>query len=291
MVFIFKKTNVPLDEYYNTIETFNKLGCTNILEYSNYYLLNDVEMLLEIVYNFRDSSISNYNIDPLHYVSLPAYAWDVALSNLEIIDHNGDYECDFYKYTKHIELLTNKKMINSFIKNIRGGISSLSERPWIKDDGENTIMYWDANNLYGWAMSQNLPYGGYKYIDQFEFENYHVDFILNYDIDNSCDENNISWGYIYDVDIDYPKELHELHNEMPFFPERLSERLCFSLFNKKDYLTHIMNLKLALQNGLILKKINSIIKFKQYPWLSSYIEGNTEKEEILVMNLKEIFTS
>ena len=72
-------------------------------------------------------------------------------------------------------------------------------------------MYLDANNLYSWAMSQYLPYGGLKWLNQKEIDK----FCLNSIIENS------SIGYILQVDLEYPDELHELHNDYPLAPEKL----------------------------------------------------------------------
>ena len=88
------------------------------------------------------------------------------------------------------------------------------------------IQYLDANNLYGWAMSKKLPVNGFKWIDNNEINE---DFIKNYD------ENNDK-GYIFEVDIKYPKRLHDLHSHLPFLPERMEvnkcKKLVCNLFNK-----------------------------------------------------------
>ena len=73
------------------------------------------------------------------------------------------------------------------------------------------ITYLDANNLYGRAMSQYLPYRGFKWLNQKEIS----DFSLN-----SISKNS-SIGYILEVDLKYPSELHDLHNEYPLAPENL----------------------------------------------------------------------
>ena len=110
------------------------------------------------------------------------------------------------------------------------------------------IQYLDANNLYGWAMSKKLPVHGFKWIDNNKINE---DFIKNYD------ENNDK-GYIFEVDVKYPKRLHELHSNLPFLSERMEinkcKKLVCNLFNKKKYVTHINSLKQALNHGLKLKK-------------------------------------
>ena len=73
------------------------------------------------------------------------------------------------------------------------------------------IQHSDANNLYGWAMSQKLPTNGFKWIDNNEINE---DFIKNYN-------ENDTKGYFFEVDVEYPKRLHELHSDLPFLSERM----------------------------------------------------------------------
>ena len=98
-------------------------------------------------------------------------------------------------------------------------------------------------------------------------------FIKNYDED--CDK-----GYILEVDVKYPKKLHDLHSDLPFSPERMKidkcKKLICNLYNKKQYVVHIRSLKQALNHGLILKKVHGVIQFNQEAWLKPYIDINTE---------------
>ena len=98
-------------------------------------------------------------------------------------------------------------------KGMRGGISMVSKRyakannPHVADynpnEENNFLMYYDANNLYGWAMSQPLPYSGFKWVE-------------------TLPEPKEGKGYFLEVDLEYPKELHESHNDYPLAPERLA---------------------------------------------------------------------
>ena len=134
------------------------------------------------------------------------------------------------------------------------------------------IQYLGANNLYGWAMSKKLPTNGFKWLDTAE----HVineEFIKNYN------ENDMK-GYILEVDVKYPKTLHELHSDLPFLSERMEvnkcKKLVCNLFNKKKYVAHINTLKQALNHGLKLKKIHRVIEFNQEACLKPYIDMNIE---------------
>ena len=116
------------------------------------------------------------------------------------------------------------------------------------------IKYLDANNLYGWAMSQKWPVNGFKWAKK--LAKFNEDFIKNYD-------ENSNKGYFLEVDIDYPKELFSLHKDLPFLSERKKvqkvEKLICSIEDKKKCVIHIRALKQALNYGLKLKKVYRVI--------------------------------
>lgn len=135
------------------------------------------------------------------------------------------------------------------------------------------IMYLDVTNLYGYAMVQNLPVSDFIFLQNEEigeiFNLYlqfkHLDFLVQDDT-----------GYIFEVDLNYPLELQDLHIDLPFAPEHIDSKLCPNLRDKKNYKTHIMYLNICLKNGLLIEKIHKILKFKQSKWLAPFIEMNTE---------------
>ena len=122
-------------------------------------------------------------------------------------------------------------------------------------------------------MSQKLGVNDFKWVKKEELSKFNENFIKNYD-----ENGNI--GYFFEVDIDYPKELFNLHKDLPFLPESKKvnkvEKLICDIEDKKKYVIHIRALKQALNNGLRLKKVHRIIQFKQKAWLKVYIDMNTE---------------
>ena len=122
-------------------------------------------------------------------------------------------------------------------------------------------------------MSKKLPVNGFRWLDSDEINEINEEFIKNYN-------ENDNKGYIIEVDVRYPKRLHELHSDLPFLPERMKidkcNKLVCNLFNKKKYVIHINSLKQALNHGLKLKKIHRVIEFNQEEWLKPYIDMNTE---------------
>ena len=123
-------------------------------------------------------------------------------------------------------------------KGIRGVIFPAMHRyvkannKYMKDYDENKessfLEYLDANHLYGWAMSEPLPVDGFDWIK--DLSKIDEDFIKNYD-------KNSDKGYILEVDVKYPKSLHDLHNDLPFLPERMRidkcNKLVCNLYDKK----------------------------------------------------------
>ena len=139
------------------------------------------------------------------------------------------------------------------------------------------------NNLYGWAMSRYLPYGGFKSLKNV----------------NNFDVNSI--GYILEADPEYPDELHALYNDYPLAPEKLKQnsyilsdyskkiadkygikvadvkKLIPNLGNKTNDLLHYRNLQFNLPLEMKLTKIHKVLKFKESGWMKKYIGFNTEK--------------
>ena len=152
-----------------------------------------------------------------------------------------------------------------------------------KNKESSCIQYLDANNLYGWAMSQKLPVNGFKWIN--DVTRIDEQFIQNYDEDSDK-------GYILEIDIKYPKKFYDLHSDLPFLPERMKidkcKKLVCNLRNKK-YVVHIRSLKQALNHGLKLKKVHRIIEFNQKAWLKPDIDMNTELRKIAKSDFKKDF--
>ena len=166
-------------------------------------------------------------------------------------------------------------------KGIRGGICHVIHRyakannKYMKNYDKNKessyTQYLDANNLYGRTMSQKLPVDGFKW-DK-DILKFNEDFIKNFDEDSDK-------GYIPEVDVEYPKHLHDWHNDLPFLPMRMKinkcSKLVCNLYGKNKYVVRLRSLKHALNHGLIFKKVHRVIQFNHEAWLKEYIDMNTE---------------
>ena len=234
-------------------------------EYLELYNITDVLLLADVFENFRDICLKNYGLDPVYYYTAPGLAWDACLKMTGV----------------NLELLSNIDMLLMVEKGIRGGISIISNRygkannKYMKDFNKSELskylMYVDANNLYGWAMSQKLPVHSFKWMSNKEIENIFNNQIVQVWNKNPC---------ILEVDLIYPEELHDLHNDYPLCPERVEcdkgvKKLIPNLRHKNNYVVHYKTLMQYLSLGMKLKKIHRGIKFIECDFLKPYIDKNT----------------
>ena len=230
----------------------------------------------------------------MHYVSSPSLAWDAALKMTNI----------------ELELLHNKEMYDFIERGIRGGISIIAKRfarannPGCRirkfDPMQKLkyLIYLDANNLYGYAMSQALPIKDFLAKD--EIQNISTSF-------GSIDDD-AETGYIFEVDLKYPAKIHDHHNCLPLSPERVliddtwyspfqkqfpqqlpQQRLTPNLMDKKRYIIHYRDLKLYTELGMQVTKIHRVLSFAQSRWLKPYIDYNTECRKLSKSLLEKDF--
>ena len=206
-----------------------------------------------------------YRFDPANFLFAPEQAWQVCLKKTEV----------------ELKLLTDNDMLIMFEEGTRGGICQATYRyakannKYMRNHDKNKestfLVYDDANNLYGFAMCKTLPVDGFKWVDNLSI--FTEDFIKKYDEEDDT-------GYLFVVDVEYPKNLHKLHSDLPFLPERMKINKCTKLVcnlqDKENYPVHVLALKQALNHGLKLTKVHSVIEFRQEYWLKPYIDMNTE---------------
>ena len=148
------------------------------------------------------------------------------------------------------------------------------------------FQYLDANNLYGWVMSQPLPTGEFKWVDikNLKQRQQNLKKMIDLMMKRDC-------GYLLEVNVQYPKELHNHHNDLPFMCEKIRvngvEKLVPNLYDKEKYVIHIKALKQALGHGLVLKKIHRAIE--QSAWMKEYIDFNTRLRTAAKSDFKKDF--
>ena len=270
---ILNDQHITDDEYDHANKVWNTFMIKTMGEYHDLYLVSDVLLLIDVFENFRKTCMQYYKLDPCHYFTSLGLSWDAMLKTTNI----------------KLELMTDIDMFQFIKKGMHGGVSYIANRygnannKYMKEYDEKVpskyIMYLDANNLYGWAMSQYLPTGNFKWMTDKEISK----------IDLGKYKTDGKKGLILEVDIEYPQELHDRHNDYPVAPEKvkvsnnmvsayckkivekynisigLVSKLIPTLRDKKEYVLHHRNLQLYLDLGLKIKKVHRVLKFDQSP--------------------------
>ena len=251
--------HITNEEYKHAKNVLKKFNMKNMREYHDFYLKNDVLHLADVFENFRQLCKKTYRLNPAWYFTTPGLGWDAMLKITGI----------------ELELLSDSKMYLMIENGIRGGISQISKRyskannKYMGKDYDSKeenvyISYLDANNLYGWAMSKKLPVRDFEWMDDEELKNWKK---------IPC---------ILEVDLEYPKQLQDLHRDYPLAPERRkfgemkNKKLVPNLCKKEKYVVHYENLKLYEELGLKITKIHKGIKFHEEDFMKAYIDLNTE---------------
>ena len=279
------------DQYKHAQTVWDAFECKTLGDYHDLYMLTDVLLLADVFESFRNVCDTAFELDPAHYFTTPNFAWDAMLKKTGV----------------KLELLTDIDMHLMVEQGVRGGIAMISHRyakannphlgeSYDKDEEHSYIAYWDANNLYGLAMSQPLPIADFAWSQERD-----LDTLLR--LYGSPAATGESQGCFVKCDIHYPKELHDLHNDYPLAPEQklvtqdmlspyakdlqhqmqigkdTCEKLVPNFRDKKDYVCDIRNLKYYVEKGLQVTKISKVITFTQKPWIQPYITFCTNERK------------
>ena len=276
---ILKGKGINKNNYEHVLRVWKTLKIKTLKDYLELYNKTDVLLLADVFENFRDICLKNYGLDPVYYYTAPGLAWDAMLKMTGV----------------NLELLSNVDMLLMIEKGIRGGISIISNRygkannKYMKDYDKKELskylMYVDANNLYGAAMSEKLPVHSFEWMTNKEIENLFNNQIVQVWEKTPC---------ILEVDLIYPEELHDLHNDYPLCPERVEcdhgvKKLIPNLRHKNNYVIHYKNLMQCLRLGMKLKKIHQGIKFIESDFLKPYIDKNTNLRALAKNNFEKDF--
>ena len=283
------QSHISDEKYDNAILIWNSFNCKTLRDYHDIYLMKDINILVDALSNARQLSLRIYGLDMIHYISTPSFAFDAML-----------------RLTGEILVAIDLDMTEFIERGIRGGISTVCSkrlatannkycRIYDPDSPNTWIIYLDKNNLYGHAMIQLLPHGNFRWVDM-EVQEV-LDFLKK---EYPAVAGVVSLGCMLEVDLDYPDELHDTHNDLPLAPEILetsladygtyqydtateigkdlrakSTKLTPNLSSKKNYVVHHRALKFYLDHGLILTKVHKVLEFTEKAWLRPYIELNT----------------
>ena len=200
-----KGKGISDEDYSRAMKVWNVFDIKNLGEYHDLYLKTDVLLLCDVFEKFMDVCLEYYDLDPCHYFSSLGLAWDAMLKmtvvKLKLID-----DIDMHLFIE---------------KGMRGCISYIAKRnckannKYVKGYDKNKdstfIMYWDVNNPYGWAVTQYLLYDDFEWMSEEDISEINLDLVRG-------DSNE---GYILEVDLEYPDDLHDLHSDYPLAPAKL----------------------------------------------------------------------
>ena len=253
-------SSISSDDYQHAQKAWKEFRIHNLGDYHDLYLRTDMILLANVYEAFRDTCLQHHKLDAVHFYTSPGLAWKACLKHTGI----------------KLELLTDPDMLLMFERWVRCGITQAVRKyaavnnPYMGDKLDPNydttyLQHLDTNNFYGWAMSQPLPTGGFRWVSIKP---------------NEISETRSDKGYVLEVNVSYPKELHNPHNYLPFMCKRMEingvEKLVPNLYDKKGYVIHIQVLNQALTNGLIPDRIHRSIEFDQSAWMKPYINFNTQ---------------
>ncbi len=292
-----KKGHISDEDYKHAQNVWKVFDMKTFEDYHDLYLKTDILLLADVCEAHKALAMYEYGLNPWFYVTTPSFAWRAMLKKTGI----------------RLEPLLDIDIYNFIMRGKRGGISycpkkyAKANNPNIKDYDPKQpmthILYIDANNLYGWAMSQPLPTGGFKWVDESKY-----DHILNkLEMNEPCKNE----GYTFEVDIKLPQSRHFEHSDFPLCPEHMkppcelhtlngNSKDCIDCKKKNmklinhcwthyNYIIDSAYLKVALQHGLKVMKVHKILEYKQSNWMQSYIDFNTMKRNNAKNNFEKDF--
>jgi hypothetical protein len=278
---ILKGGEISDAEYLRAKKIWEIFDCQTFKDFLLIYNSLDVLQLVEIITKFRNISIAKYELDPMHFLSLPGYAWSSFLRFANV----------------KIELITEIDMFLFFEDSIRGGMVDATIRyvkannkylPTFDATKESVFcLYIDYNSLYPSAACECLPIGQFSWLNASEIRDLETN-LLN--ISSTASE-----GYYLEVDLVIPENKHNYFNWYPLAPEKIFhpdemlspyikrlkkkfdikrgkvKKLVASLEPKIKYKLHYRLLQLYVELGAQITKIHRVLKFRQAPFMKSFI--------------------
>jgi len=222
--------------------------------------------------------LNAHGLDCLHFSSLPSVTLQMALKITDV----------------ELDLITDPDMYLMFESGIRGGLSYVSQRharanyptlpDYRPDEPTSYLAYWDCNSLYVTCQMYSLPVGNFHFLGEAE--------IRSFDVSTVSADSPV--GYVLEIDLKYPVELHEWHNAYPLAPEHVeivddmistrhvpTSKLVSNLRDKARYVTHYRCLQFYFAHGLELIRIHRIVAFDQRPFMRPFIESTKKGDHRL----------
>lgn len=280
-------------EHQHARSVYGAFGCQNLGDYLWLYLKVDVCGLADVFEAFRRNMHREYHLDPVHFVSAASMSWQAMLRFTGI----------------DLPQLTDQDMYLFFERGIRGGMSAITTRHAKAADGlfdcgqpstnKRHLLYLDCNGLYGHAMAQPLPIGGFQWKEPGA-------------AGFTRDQNTGHWNlppvvagqnWVAEVKLLYPQQLHKLHDDYPAAPYKRAvsfdeisahskavlqanskkfhsdEKLLATLEERDHYVVHAAALREYVRLGLVVAEVYRVLCFDESPWLQPYVEHNALRRQ------------
>jgi len=247
------------EDYTKALNVWSKFNCQTLLDYMLVYLKLDVYLLADIFEAFRQRSMNEDGLEPLTFISVPGMSWASALKRLD----------------NPIELIQDPELYWFFHGGIRGGMTFINKH-FVLSDESTQLFYIDINNLYGWALSQKLPCGQFRWVTS-ESE---IDYVMEQCRYGGGLDSDV--GYMLEVDMVIPEHIQDKLDQLPVAPESKCppgtkvKKLLLTHEPKVNYVIHARLLQLYLELGVEVTKVHRVVTFKQAPIFANYINYNTE---------------
>ena len=253
--------NVSEAQYQKALLVWRHYECKNLLDYMLIYMKLDVYLLADVFETFRTKSLDEDGLEPLAFFSIPGMSYASAMKRLE----------------KPVELIQDPEMYKFFEGGIRGGITFVNKHHVVADNNTE-LLYVDVNNLYGWALSQKLPCGNFKWIYEESLLNVYLD-----KCKSNITFNDEDVAFTLEVDLFIPDEIQDMLDDLPVAP--LSEcppgtkvkKLLLTHEPKQNYVVHCRLLQIWLTLGVQVTKVHRVVTYDQRTIFKDYIDMNTEK--------------
>lgn len=278
--------DISRDDYSLAQLVWKEFNCKTFKDYLEVYLLGDVLLLADVYENFRTNCLTDYSLDACHYFSSPHFTYDAFLR------HSG----------MQLDLFTDLNQYLFITRGVRGGQSMVVKRyarannKYMKGYDPSCessfILYLDANNLYGWAMQQPMPFRNFRFMSDDQLT---LDFLMGLPEDGPV-------GCIVECTLTYPASLHADHADYPLAPVKMripyaslspvaklicdkhklkrttrAEKLLATFHTRANYVLHYRNLQLYIKLGMKLQALHGGLIFDQAPFIRSYVNMNSER--------------
>jgi hypothetical protein len=285
-------------------EMFEMLGCSTIGQYLDWYLRTDVLLLADVFEDFRSMSLSTLGIDPLGYYTLPGLTMAANLkhSNQSYDLFNSD------QVDMHLMIEAGIRGGTSMIPNSYARANNKYCPDYDASKPTSYFIYLDANALYSKGMLHPVPYGDFKWESGWDEKRVMAE-ALGWSLEQKR-------GWTFEVDLVYPKHLHDSHSDFALAPEtciipeedmsewakqllrgkghrdgRMPEhrKLVCRLTNKNNYVVHYVALKKYIELGLIVSKVHRVLGFGQSRSIAPYVQDQMDKRAVATNDFEKEF--